>query len=598
MNRSKITWRVVPTVIMVCLFSLGIYLSSTTQETLTWIIPSLLIASLIVMFLPIQSGHLTVKSIVVGITLIATGFYHANQQKAYRLSQLPHESILKSKQAYSFLIKDKSSTDAYHNLEVDVLSLTLSDGRSIPLHNQSAILKIKKDAPSLDVKFGQLFTATTKLNPIEASTLEDQNMYVRYLHQSGIDHICYIKEAEDLIFKGISSSPYSFVRYNLRQRAIDVLDNHIHDDHAQSILKALLLGYKSDLDKELKSSFIDSGTMHILAVSGLHTGVIALILMTICKWLFFWTTRRSLFRLVFIISGLVLFAELSGGAPPVWRAVIMLSIYLIGKYFSAIAHSLNLIAVAALILLVWDHNYLYNLSFQLSFAAVTGIILIYPILEKVYYPRGKIAKYVVGIIYMGIAAQVALLPLSFYYFHKISLLSPFTSVIAISIAFLCISGSCLLFLSVAIAPALTWYIASFLEGIIFVLTQTTSFMSSTALVLIDHLYLEWYESFLLALGILCIAIAYHRRSFRLVKIGLSLLVVQSVLHLNLQSKHLDEVSIVYKDSEEISEIHVGHTSVVISADSPSFQATLKRKEHHISSVIYYDDLIKRRGDGR
>jgi len=285
------------------------------------------------------------------------------------------------------------------------------------------------------------------------SAVDDQNMYIRYLHQSGIDHIGYIRDSYQLQLIGSSLSWLMKVRYDVRYKALDLIEQHIVDRDAQSILKALLLGYKADLDKELKSSFIDSGTMHILAVSGLHTGIIALILLSIAKFLFFWTSRRSLLRLAFIILGLIFFAEISGGAPPVWRAVIMLSIFLVGKYYSAQAHSLNLIAVAALALLLWDHNYLYNLSFQLSFAAVTGIILINPILEKIYYPEGKFGKYILGIIYMGISAQIALLPLSFYYFHKISLLSPLTSVIAISIAFLCICGGCLFYLSIALLPS-------------------------------------------------------------------------------------------------------------------------------------------------
>jgi len=598
MNRSKITWRVVPAVMVVLLFGLGIYLARVSSFSLTWLPPLLLSVSLVVVLLPIQSGFLRIKSIIIACTLITTGFYHANQQTQNRLSHLPHESVLKSYQQYTFLLKDVSSSESYDNLEVDVLSFSLSDGRSIPLRKQTALLKFKKNTSALDLKPGQTFSVASKLTPIEISTIEDQNMYVRYLHQSGIDHIGYIRDTQDLRLMGSSSKLLTMVRYDLRYKALDLIDQHINDLDAQSILKALLLGYKADLDKELKSSFIDSGTMHILAVSGLHTGIIALILLSLSKILFYWTSRRSLLRLVFIVLGLIFFAEISGGAPPVWRAVIMLSMFLIGKYYSAQAHSLNLIAVAALILLFWDHNYLYNLSFQLSFAAVTGIILINPILEKLYFPKGRISKYILGIVYMGISAQIALLPLSFYYFYKISLLSPLTSVIAISIAFLCICGGCLFYLSIALIPSITWYIASFLEGIIFILTQTTSFMSSTALVLIDHLYLEWHESLLLALGILSLTIAYHRRSFKLVRLGLSFLAIQSVSHLYLQSHHLDEISIVYENTDEISEIHIGHTSVVLSKDRPSYKAGNTRKKHKISAVISYHDLIKNRDNGQ
>ena len=435
MDRSKITWRVVPAVIMVLLFGLGICLVNIIPYHLSWTPLILLIASMGVVLLPIDSGNLRVKSIIVAATLIATGFYHAQQQKESRLTRTPHISIISQSHDYTYLLKDVSFTESYINLEVDVLSLSLPDNKIIPLQGQTALLKVKKDILELELKPGQLFSIKSKLQPIDMSPAENQNMYLRNLYQSGIGHIAYIKNFENAILKGFSNSPFTYVRYNLRIGALDLIDKHIQDKDANSILKALLLGYKADLDKALKSSFIDSGTMHILAVSGLHTGVIAFILLGICNFLLFWTSRRSLLRLVFIISGLIFFAEISGGAPPVWRAVIMLSIYLIGKHYSAVSHSLNLIAVAALILLVWDHNYLFHLSFQLSFAAVTGIILIYPILEKIYFPKGKIGKYIVGIIYMGVAAQIALLPFSFYYFNKISLLSPLTSVIAISIAF-------------------------------------------------------------------------------------------------------------------------------------------------------------------
>jgi len=113
MNRSKITWRVVPAVILVLLLGLGIYLSEIVSAELAWLPPILLTASLLVILLPIKSGFLRVKSIIIACTLITAGFYHANQQKEHRRTLLPHESILKSSHQYTFLLKGSRCLISY-----------------------------------------------------------------------------------------------------------------------------------------------------------------------------------------------------------------------------------------------------------------------------------------------------------------------------------------------------------------------------------------------------------------------------------------------------------------------------------------------------
>ena len=202
---------------------------------------------------------------------------------------------------------------------------------------------------------------------------------------------------------------------------------------------ALTLGYKDDIDPEVRRHFQVSGAAHVLAVSGLHTGI----LYGLVLWLL---TLGGLFRPLYenrfgrcAISGVVIavmwgYAWLTGMTPSVVRAVTMVTIFEVGRMVYRQAFSLNTIAAAAVLILAVRPTDLWSVSFQLSFAATTAIVSLTPVLPFKEGRWPQILKYIVGILVVSLAAQIGTLPITMYYFGQISCYFLLTNLIVLPIA--------------------------------------------------------------------------------------------------------------------------------------------------------------------
>ena len=195
---------------------------------------------------------------------------------------------------------------------------------------------------------------------------------------------------------------------------------------------ALTLGYKEGLDKELRRHFQAAGAAHVLAVSGLHTGIIYGVLL----WLLtlggrvkpMYENRAGRWAIsIVIIAAMWFYAWLTGMTPSVVRAVVMVTIFEVGRMAYRQAFSLNTIAAAAVLILLVKPTDLWSVSFQLSFTATAAIVLFARACERWLHRLnwrntliGKAAAWISGTIIVSIAAQLGTLPLTMYYFRQIS----------------------------------------------------------------------------------------------------------------------------------------------------------------------------------
>lgn len=202
---------------------------------------------------------------------------------------------------------------------------------------------------------------------------------------------------------------------------------------------ALTLGYKDDIDPEVRRHFQVSGAAHVLAVSGLHTGI----LYGLVLWLLTLGGRfKPLYENRFgrcAISGVVIavmwgYAWLTGMTPSVVRAVTMVTIFEVGRMVYRQAFSLNTIAAAAVLILAVRPTDLWSVSFQLSFAATTAIVSLTPTLPLKEGLFRRVGLYVLGILVVSLAAQIGTLPITMYYFGQISCYFLLTNLIVLPLA--------------------------------------------------------------------------------------------------------------------------------------------------------------------
>lgn len=234
--------------------------------------------------------------------------------------------------------------------------------------------------------------------------------YGKYLRRQGISGNGYVgrKDWQKIGHRDISGPILWQHRLVERYKQVGI------DAQVLPVLSAITLGYKEDLDDTVRRRFQRSGAAHVLAVSGLHTGLIAALiigLLTLWGWyrpLYEDRWRRILNSLV-LIAGIWLYAAMTGLTPSVVRSAIMVTLAAVAYMFYRKPLGLNTLAAAAIAILLIRPNDLFCVSFQMSFAAVAGIIVTKDLMPTKH-----------NIVTISIAAQFAVLPLTLHYFSQTS----------------------------------------------------------------------------------------------------------------------------------------------------------------------------------
>ncbi|MCF0041001.1 ComEC/Rec2 family competence protein [Dyadobacter fanqingshengii] len=242
--------------------------------------------------------------------------------------------------------------------------------------------------------------------------------YRQYLRNKGIVGTDYLDEHS---FQLVSVTDQSFYltqwSTGISKWAAGVLRENVDDDAAYGLIKAMLLGRRDDLQSDQVSDYTTSGTVHILSVSGMHVAIIFLVISYLFGWMKRWPAGN--FAYLALIIGLLGFYALVTGLPPsVQRATLMCIVFVMAEVFSRKQNAMNTLAFSALLILLVDPAAIYDVGFQLSYLAMSGIFLLYEPLKAIFNPANRILKFVWQISALSFAAQLATFPLSLFYFHQ------------------------------------------------------------------------------------------------------------------------------------------------------------------------------------
>jgi competence protein ComEC len=216
----------------------------------------------------------------------------------------------------------------------------------------------------------------------------------------------------------LKTIPCSYLTRSIRlaqQLCLNILSKHLSGQEL-GIAQALILGDKSMLDNEIRSAFTATGSMHILAVSGLHIGLILQLLLALIKLGAKWINRST--AILFVILLLWFYALMTGFSPSVIRAVFMFSVLTWTQWRGLQTSSINSLFFTAFIIVLWKPMYFFDIGFQLSYLAMLGIFLFYPRISSIWKPENNILYYLWEGTAIGFAAQVTTTPLTLFYFHQ------------------------------------------------------------------------------------------------------------------------------------------------------------------------------------
>ncbi len=283
------------------------------------------------------------------------------------------------------------------------------------------LLQIPRDSVSFKLLTGATYITHTPIHPIPKPLNPNQFDYANYLSKQ------YVFDKITLDFKQII--PTKRQQFSIHQLAdlirIDInqkLALYNFNQKQLSIINALLLGQRQDIENDTFSDYRNAGAIHILAVSGLHLGILLLILNLVLKPLDRFKKPGRIIKTILIIILLWCFACIASLSPSVLRAVTMFSFLSIGAHIRSKSSIYNSLIVSMFILLCFDPLLVFSLGFQLSYLAVFAIVWIQPNLVKLYRPRFYVDKLLWETFTVTITAQLGLLPLTLFYFHQFPLL--------------------------------------------------------------------------------------------------------------------------------------------------------------------------------
>lgn len=250
------------------------------------------------------------------------------------------------------------------------------------------------------------------LNPMEFD-------YRKYLRRHHIQHEVFVAEGRFKLIsrKGIRTFSLIGLALQARRYFMIKLRNHLKEDENFAIASALLYGSRSDISAENIQAFTNTGTIHVLSVSGMHVAVLFGFLSLIFKRIA-WPPYFGWLPLILLWSIIWMYAFIAGLDPPITRAAIMISFVLCAQHFKRSFSSLNSLVIAAVLILLVEPRAITDVGFQLSFLAVLGMIVCSPLVEELLPVKKPVLRLLRDTLAVSIAAQILTTPLSLYYFGQ------------------------------------------------------------------------------------------------------------------------------------------------------------------------------------
>lgn len=336
------------------------------------------------------------------------------------------------------------------------------------------LLSIKKDADGPNLAVDTRLLVSGVLSEIYPPLNPHQFNYKKYLENQGI-YRQLKTSSPSILMVNKGSSTLRGLSEQIRNHSIDKLSKTAIKPKQRAVLQALVLGHKKDIDEEQYRAFAAAGALHILAVSGLHVGILFLVFTQLLSPLLHVKFGKQI-RAVIVVLLLWAFAVLAGLSPSVVRSVTMFSFFALAGMLERPTNGFNTLYLSYFVLLLFEPSWLFHVGFQLSYLAVFHILWIQPRLYKLYIPKYYLDKLIWGICTVTLAAQIGVAPLSMFYFHQFPGLFFLTNLVILPFLSLILMGG----LAVVLLTVLNLLPESFAIAYDWVLEQLNNFVNWVA----------------------------------------------------------------------------------------------------------------------
>lgn len=370
------------------------------------------------------------------------------------------------------------------------------------------LVYLKKDTRSIHLQYGDIIVSKSKIVDCPPSKNPFEFNYKKYLSFHQIYQQTYLTDQNWIETNRNEANTLLALSYRIRNYLLKIIADAGVKDDEYAIGTALILGYEDHLSTEVIGAFAATGALHVLSVSGLHVGIVFLVINFFLKFLGESNKARITIFLI-SISALWLYALITGMSPSVWRAAAMFSLISLGKLLRRDVNTFNIIACSAFLLLCINPFMITEVGFQLSYLAVIGIVGIYPMLYESYFVKNKWLEKIWAVTCISIAAQLITFPLGLLYFHQFPNYFIVSNLVIIPISTLILYAGIVLLVFSKI-PAIGMIAGKILYFLLWLLKETVDYFENLPFAIIDEISITTPDTFMIY-GILIAVFIYLKQ---------------------------------------------------------------------------------------
>lgn len=400
--------------------------------------------------------------------------------------------------------------------------------------------------------------------------------YRKHLLRRGITHTAYVPSTNYRILSHSKAGIMAHINA-LRLKLIGIIQNSVLTPEQRGIAEAIFLGWDDDLSPETESSFRGAGITHLLCVSGLHVGIVA---MLVGYCLFFLSNRRRhrIIKGCIQLAAICLFVMLTGMAPGTTRAGLMFSLIVIGQTFFHRPPILNTIAASAVVLLAINPLWLFEIGFQLSYCSVISIVVLVPRLQELTplpYVKNRMARIPIWLLRrlrdlaaVSLSAQLAVSPFILYYFHQFPLYFLVANIVIVPFAGILLA-SIMVMTFFAWWPCLFKILGSIVAAELSATSSITTHIASWPKAIIEGVYFDQLMLFFTLAIVVAAVVALIRRSTAMLALALAL-AIPLIIHCRIVENRCSsqrDFTIYNIGNRTAIEFFAGHDSYLLCDNS-------------------------------
>jgi len=511
---------------------------------------------------------------------------------------------------YSFRMKTYPPGHVCHFVDNDVrytIYGTIDDWPTVREHSTDIIIHVDSIGLSNEIKRGRgrllvrIGTETTELRygdriyfdsrlySIKGGKNPTGFDYRRYLNLKGVFGVAYLPHQYFIQIDPVDRGRFSRMVGEIRKYIIDTFKKTL-DSNASALASGFLIGDTRDIPTEIYNRFRDSGTLHLLAVSGSNVALVLIVFLFLLRV----SPMKSWSRTVILLMIIFIFSNLAFNQPSVVRAALMASLVLIGKFLQRRIELNNIIALTAFIILLVKPTELFDVGFQLSFATAWGLILLVPYTIRLFRPiRRKLYFKILIVPFLVCAiAQLVSLPMSAYYFQRMPMISFVSNLIVVPLVSLIVVGSLVLLFAALLLPILGIFIGSLLNSLINMTLYFINIFGSEQVSVLLQYQVTGFTVILYYIFLVLVFISIYSKKTRRLALLYVLLIVNGLLVFGLVKAKDDGSFTIFSVSKGIVSVYRAEQSQVVLSNLPMKDYLVSEKiiEPYLANrgIKYYD----------